>query len=603
MYIMKRIAIGFFLGVVFLAGRGDAASAASLDFSPARAGVTVGATVTLSVFVSSPDQAMNAVSTSISFPHDKLEAVSLSKAASIVNFWAKEPSFSNVEGTIQADGIVLNPGYKGSAGKIFSIQFRTKSGGSAPVSFSSASVLANDGKGTNILSTLGTASIAIDVPITGPASPTATTPVLPPGRPFAPKVTSSTHPYSNAWYANANPEFKWEIPPATTAVSIALDHNPMGDPGTHSDGIIVGKEFKNVEDGTWYFHVRLRNREGWGAISHFQIQIDTKSPEAFAIEFPEGKETSNPTPAVIFTTTDATSGVVAYKLKIGEQEAISIAPDKVASRMSYVLPALDPGRRTIVAQAFDRAGNVTTATEEIVIKPLDPPSLTSYPKELAVGEVLKIQGNTYPDATVAIRLTPEHGTPVIEEVKSNVNGVFEIIWPNRPASGLYSIAAQVTDSRGGKSNFSEPITIEVRERAVLRIGSVVIDYLSVIMSLLGILVLLVAVVILIWYRLIAFRKRLHKEVKEAEEALHVTFDVIREELQKQVRILERAENKRDLTDEEIKLLKRMRSMMNSGEALIDKEITDVEQVAETILKPKRRAKSKRPPTPPPQNTV
>ncbi len=597
MHLVRKITIGFLIGIAFLAGRGHAASAASLNFSPATATENVGKSFTVSVVVSSSDQAMNAVSASISFPADKLEVVSLSKAGSVMNLWVQEPSFSNSAGTIQADGVVLNPGYKGGAGKILAIQFRATSSGSAALSFASAAVLANDGQGTNILSGLGTARIAIDVPVTGPAAPRATTPVPPPGRPFAPQVRSSTHADSNAWYANANPVLKWDVPAGATGVSVALDHSPVTDPGTRSDGIIEDEEYKKVEDGKWYFHVRVRNSEGWGAITHFQIQIDTKPPEAFVIESLEGKETSNPTPSIVFATMDATSGVVSYKVKIGEAEAVAVSPSKVANRTPYILPALDPGRRTIVAQAFDRAGNVTTSTEEIVIIPLDPPRVTSYPKELAVGEILKVQGSTYPDATVIIRLTPEHDTPIMQETKSSGSGAFELIWPDRPRSGLYTIAAQVVDGRGAKSNFSAPITIEARERAVLRIGSLVIDYLSVTMSLLGILVLLVALVVFVWYRLIAFRKRLRKEVREAEEAVHSTFDAIRDELNKQIKILEKAEGKRELTSEEEKLLRRLRAMMNSGEALIDKEMADVEQATETVLKSRRRAKSKRPSVP------
>ena len=66
---------------------------------------------------------MNAASGVISFPADKLEVVSLSKTGSVFTLWVQEPSFSNSAGTINFEGIVLNPGFIGAAGKTPTIKF------------------------------------------------------------------------------------------------------------------------------------------------------------------------------------------------------------------------------------------------------------------------------------------------------------------------------------------------------------------------------------------------------------------------------------------------------------------------------------------------
>ena len=135
--------------------------AADLSFSNPADSYKEGSKFTVSVYVDSIDQAMNAVDGAVSFPVNTLEVVSISKVGSIFSLWAQEPSFSNSAGTVNFEGVVLNPGFIGSRGKILTITFRAKNVGQANLSFSSGSVLANDGEGTNILQGMRTTVINI----------------------------------------------------------------------------------------------------------------------------------------------------------------------------------------------------------------------------------------------------------------------------------------------------------------------------------------------------------------------------------------------------------------------------------------------------------
>jgi len=137
------------------------AQTATLFFSPATGNYSVGDSFSANVYVSSPNEAVNAISGTITFPQDKIKAVSLSKAGSIINMWVQEPSFSNSNGTVNFEGIIPNPGFTGSSGRIITINFKSISSGAANVSFSSGSVLANDGNGTEILKGLGSASFSL----------------------------------------------------------------------------------------------------------------------------------------------------------------------------------------------------------------------------------------------------------------------------------------------------------------------------------------------------------------------------------------------------------------------------------------------------------
>ena len=174
------------------------AAAASLYSSPAVGNISLGQTITIGIYVSSPHQAMNAISGSLNFPADKLEVLSVSKSGSIVNLWVQEPSFSNSSGMLNFEGIVLNPGFTGSGGKVISIQFRAKNIGTSLISFSSASILANDGNGTNILSGLTGSSLSVQqqgntVPGTDPIG-------VDPLTPQSPIIISQTHPDQEKWY-------------------------------------------------------------------------------------------------------------------------------------------------------------------------------------------------------------------------------------------------------------------------------------------------------------------------------------------------------------------------------------------------------------------
>jgi hypothetical protein len=136
-------------------------SADTLFISPAHGEYVVGDTFSIRVLTSSPLQAINAVSGVISFPTDKLRVTSISKTSSILSLWVQEPSFSNSQGTVNFEGVVPNPGFNRANGVVLTVSFRVEKEGTASLRFSSGSLLANDGYGTDILRTLGTATFTL----------------------------------------------------------------------------------------------------------------------------------------------------------------------------------------------------------------------------------------------------------------------------------------------------------------------------------------------------------------------------------------------------------------------------------------------------------
>lgn len=138
--------VGFFFAVPLFA------HAATLKVTPASGTYTVGQNFSVTVSASSSAQALNAVSGSLGFSKDSMEIVSVSKVNSIFNLWVKEPSYSNQSGTASFEGVALNPGFKGAGGKLLSYTFKVKKAGTGSVKINTASVLANDGNGTELFS-------------------------------------------------------------------------------------------------------------------------------------------------------------------------------------------------------------------------------------------------------------------------------------------------------------------------------------------------------------------------------------------------------------------------------------------------------------------
>lgn len=151
----------------------SSASAAGLFFNPSRGNFYKNENFSVNVFVNA-EQAINAVQGTVSFPTEYLEAVSVkSNGNSIIDLWVRKPSFSNAGdfGNVNFEGVVLNPGFTGSDGRILEVVFRVKKEGLAEINFSESAVLANNGLGTNVLTSNGKAAFSLLPPRFAPETP------------------------------------------------------------------------------------------------------------------------------------------------------------------------------------------------------------------------------------------------------------------------------------------------------------------------------------------------------------------------------------------------------------------------------------------------
>ena len=141
----------FLISVIVSAFFPIAASAATLYITPSTGAYRIGDLFSVLINVNTSGAAINAASGQLNFDNSKFEVSNLGYSSSVFTLWTQEPTFSNAAGSVTFSGGLPSPGFTGPSGAILRVTFKPKASGQATVNFVSGSVLANDGKGTNIL--------------------------------------------------------------------------------------------------------------------------------------------------------------------------------------------------------------------------------------------------------------------------------------------------------------------------------------------------------------------------------------------------------------------------------------------------------------------
>ena len=330
------------------------AGGAVLSFAPSGGTYGVGKTFTVLVSVDA-SQSFNSASAKLNFDKELLAVQTISKTSSALSLWAVEPSFSNSEGTIDFEG--GNTSALSGKKTLLSVTFKGLKEGKAKVGFTSASVLAADGKGTDIAG----AKNAAEFDISGSA-PDPTPPPPPPAvsllgpKPEAPDITSTSHPDENLYYNTPKARFIWELPPDVTIVRMALDTKKDTTPTTSYDPAINEKEFEQITEGVMYFHLRYLNDGGWGPTTHKKIMIDKTAPPPFTLDISVPASTTD---AIIkFSATDTASGIDRYEIVVDGGNAVKVPPSEIKNG-TYTLAGQTPGDHSLTFKVFDKAGNYT----------------------------------------------------------------------------------------------------------------------------------------------------------------------------------------------------------------------------------------------------
>lgn len=545
--------------------------AATLSVSPGTGVYAANTTFSVQVLVNTQGQAVNAADGVISFNPRELSVVSVNRTNSIFNLWVSEPTFSNSAGTIDFSG-GLPSGYTGSRGNIMNITFRAVGSGNAKVNFKSGSVLANDGRGTNVLTSMNGGNFTIQSAVAAP-EPEVIEYIAPANTPSAPIISSKTHPDQNGWSQAREAVLSWNVPAGVTGVRTLLNDNPTSVPTRVYENPITEITLSDLDEGVSYFHLQFRNSEGWGRVTHYRLGVDTRPPSKIDISLANENDPSNPNQLLQVLTQDESSEVNRYKVQINNQEPFEYIDETSSS--TIVLPDLNPGYHSVVIEAFDEAGNSIVGTFAFTIESFEKPLFIEVPTEINEEVIPVIKGETRPNSLVEISLNKLGAEPKLYEVTSDSSGNFVFIPEGTFSLGVYEISAVATDENGARSEPSDKIRIAVQQPGYLQIGSFLVSVLSVIIPL---IVLSFMLVFGIWYLIIysrKFRKSVRVESREALEILNREFAILQNELRQQEAKMQASRKTKKLTIAEAEMIESLDKALQSSQKKVEKEIDDI----------------------------
>lgn len=338
---------------------------AQLVFTPSTGSFPADTPFSVKVTLDPQGEKVNASDGEIKFDEALLTVVSVSKDGSAFSLWTSDPSYSNGDGTIKFSG--GTPNAFSSPGVVVTVTFKGKSPGSAKATFAKGSVLAADGKGTEVYKSGGEATWTIteatpptsegdgQAPEGGSLEGSGVT--LP-----APVISSPTNPKPENWYATTTAVFMWKLLPDVLNVRVSL---------TESDGMVPDKvlpggaatstKFTDIKDGVWFFNIQYRNDSGWGDVGRRTLNIDTVPPKEFDFALIDGDA-----PKFTVNAEDELSGVERYEIILGSTSAAMILV-KDMSDNSLPVPPQPGGQTHVTIKAYDKAGNSRASEKDLTL--------------------------------------------------------------------------------------------------------------------------------------------------------------------------------------------------------------------------------------------
>lgn len=351
-----RLRVLIFLGgLLLLLMPFPTSQAAILSLNPSSGTFIVGSTFDVSLLLDTQGKSINTIIASLGFSPDKLQLVSPTTGRSVIGLWISQPKFNNATGQVGLEGGIPG-GINVSNALVTTLTFRVKGVDSAIIKFLDKSkVLLNDGLGTNDLRQTQSGVYNLVLP--------------PPGGPI---VASETHPDQSKWYSNSMLILRWAGSQPIEGYSYVLNDEPIDIPDNISEGDRPSVIYRNISDGTHYFHIKARSGDSWGGVTHFAVNIDTTPSSEFPIKIIPDSRTTRRQPVVEFLATDRFSGIDHYELKLvslwlNPGDPTTEQPLFIEAQSPYVFPQLELGDYDVIIRAYDKAGNYQEKTERLEI--------------------------------------------------------------------------------------------------------------------------------------------------------------------------------------------------------------------------------------------
>lgn len=490
------------------------AEASTLYFVPESRSFGIGQEFFVDVRVNTNSEFINAVQATINFPENILEVVETDKKNSVFNFWIDEPDVD--AGMVSFIGGTAK-GVSGGSLQILRIKFKAIGAGSADIKITEAVVTANDGKGTNVLSSIEETNIGVGTKVV----PSAPAPILvkdvekpvvvalpqkvervavvSSDLPKMPEVSVPFYPNQQTWYSHQGETIAlWNIPEDITKVAVVVNGIPNFEPTEAEEYLFNGKNIGVLDEGIHYVHVQFKNNKGWGEVAHYKISIDSTSPMPFETKI-NSFVSSNPSPEIEYKNEDGLSGASHALIFIDDREPIR------STTTLFALPPQRPGEHVVVVRVFDNAGNSVEDDLIFEVLPLEIPVVEYITSRVSQDEFIFVSGKATPNGFVEIRISNESQEVFSGEFETDISGKWEAVIEENFVKGEYYLVVSARDSRGAVSYDSEPTEFMVKAKTIISFGFVE----------LGLFEILVIIILLVlagggfgaWYYVTEINKR------------------------------------------------------------------------------------------------
>ena len=559
--------------------------AAILSIEPSAGSYPVGEPFSIEVRVDTQGKDIGSADVRLIFEPSDLEYVGMSDEGSVFTTLLVDNDTN--PGTIDLSGFIARgrEPYAGTNGMIARVifvplrntqtQVRFASGAATPPLTLTASV----GDLANIVTDLRSATYTI-VPRETVATVAFPTGVVRGASDI--QLTSDPEP-SNEWIATTSVRLSWELPQGTTEMRTLLSTDPDTSPTRTYSTPVRSVQLPDLDEGKQFFLIQFAVNGEWGPVIRHPLWIDVTPPEIVDLRELPRQDVGDPRTALMIRAVDDLSGIDRYELEFdGGDLVVWDGGDEGV----YHPQGLGPGEHVLTVRAYDLAGNSTSADTTFLVRSLDPPVLTDIPDHVLVGDPIVVRGTTYPNAAVTVFSTHNDGATREHTITSDAAGAFVATVQDHARAGKYTVWFRVRDQQGSESPLSIRRSVDVKQPYIMLFNSVAVTYKVIIFPLIASILLLGLVLWLGYTYVRGYRRRVRRETNEAYEVVRDEFEDLREELIRKIGALEKANQSRELTREEMRIFDDLSRKLDTIERRIADEVSDIEAVTPGPAKPR-----------------
>ncbi len=578
---MNRLILLCIFGLSFLflgTGTVFAQEAASLSLVPATGVYPVGEEFTIEVRLDTAGVQVSTADATISYNPEDMSFVSVSGEGSIFNHVSQV--VDSEKGEVSISGLVTGgqQDYVGVYGLVASITFMPKRNVATQLHFASGGARklqlgASVGDALNILSVLNTATYTFV-----PRENTVASVQQMVAGDMTSKLEITPLPVPDGdWFATTTVKLSWTVPEGALEMRTLTTGDPSDMP-TESYQIPVSSiVVDDLKEGTNYFLLQFKFASGdWDSVIQYPLQVDISDPDYITVREAQREDGADPRVSFEVEAGDSVSDISHFEMGIDGEPGEKWVKEERSDK--YRPEELTAGEHVLTVTAFDNAGNSTSSDYVFLVSSLEPPTLTpeSVPDRVLTGDTITVSGSSYPNAQVTTYISLNDGEASEKTVKTDGVGNFVVDITDGARAGKYTMWFSVTDERGATSPNSIRRSVTVTQPTIMLLGQKPITYLAVIVPLIALIVLLGLVLWLAYTWVRGYRNRVRHETGDAYYAAKGEFDKLRKELVEQIGMLEKANQLRELTREEMRIFINLSKRLDKMERHIIQEIEDIE---------------------------